>query len=169
MTMISHLNLKRPVACPVALAPQLLESFFAEYAVDDAAVLALRVPIVLPGLPLLMLARDCVIHLTRVHDEAEMIASYAVKWAPVAGGPFPCFTGRISIPNAEDYESCFVALDGTYEPPLGALGEAFDRTIGRAIAESTGRDLLQRMGTFIEQSSRSIETAKADQRIAAGL
>jgi hypothetical protein len=167
--MLSHLNLKRPVACPVAQAPQFLERFFADYAVDDAAVLALRVPIVLPGLPLLMLARDCVIRLTRVHDEGAMIASYAVEWAPVAGGPFPRFTGRLSLPNADDYESCFIALDGAYEPPLGALGEAFDRTIGRAIAESTGRDLLQRIGTFMEQSSRSVETAKANKRAAAGL
>jgi hypothetical protein len=166
--MISHLNIKRPVACPVAQAPQYLERFFADYAVEDAAVLALRVPIVLPGLPLLMLARDCVIRLTRIHDKGETIASYAVEWAPVAGGPFPRFTGRISVPNAEDYNSCFIALDGTYEPPLGALGEAFDRTIGRAIAESTGRDLLQRMGTFIEQAARGVETAKAN-RFAAAL
>src|ERR1700693_498917 len=167
--MITHLNLTRPVACPVSQAPQFLERFFADYAVDDAAILALRVPIVLPGLPLLMLARDCVIRLARIHEKAAMIASYSVDWAPVAGGPFPRFTGRISIPNADDYESCLIALDGTYEPPLGALGEAFDRTIGRAIAESTGRDLLQRIGTFIEQSSRSVETAKANNRAAAGV
>lgn len=166
--MITHLNLKRPVACPVAQAPRFLELFFADYAVDDSAVLALRVPVVLPGLPLLVLARDCVIKITRVHDVGAMIASYAVEWAPVAGGPFPSFSGRISLPNTEDYDTCFIALDGTYEPPLGALGEAFDRTIGRAIAESTGRDLLDRVGTFMEQSSRDVEAAKAKARPAAG-
>jgi hypothetical protein len=163
--MISHLNLKRPVACPVAQAPQFLERFFADYAVDDMAVLALRVPVVLPGLPLLMLARDCVVRLSRLHDVGAITASYDVEWAPVAGGPFPRFTGRISLPTAEDNESCFIALDGTYEPPLGVLGEAFDRTIGRAIAESTGRDLLERIGAFMEKSSRDVETAKGTRQV----
>jgi hypothetical protein len=152
--MISQLHVNRAVDCPVAQAPRFLEQFFAEHATDDAAVLALRVPIVLPGLPTLMLARDCVVHLTPVRRDA-MIASYAVTWAPVAGGPFPRFSGTISLPSADDYQSCRIALDGTYEPPLGALGEVFDRTLGRAIAESTGRDLLDRISTFIERAFRA--------------
>jgi hypothetical protein len=164
--MISQLHVNRAVECPIAQAPKFLENFFAEHAVDDAAVLALRVPIVLPGLPTLMLARDCVVRLTPVRRSGAMIASYAVNWAPVAGGPFPCFSGTISLPNAEDYESCRIALDGTYEPPFGALGEVFDRTLGRAIAESTGRDLLERIGAFIERASRVAEAAKAQQRSA---
>lgn len=162
--MVTDLNLKRPVVCPISEAPVFLERFFDAYAVDGTAVLALRVPIVLPGLPLMMLARDCVVSLTRVHERGSMTVSYAVDWAAVAGGPFPQFHGTISVPNAEDYEHCFVALDGTYKPPLGRLGEAFDRTIGRAIAESTGRDLLERIGDFIEQSARDVEKAKAKER-----
>jgi len=165
--MISQLHVNRAVKCPVAQAPQFLEKFFAEHAVDDAAVLALRVPIVLPGLPTLMLARDCVVRLTPVRRRGAMIASYSVNWEPIAGGPFPCFSGTISLPNADDYESCRVALDGTYEPPLGALGEVFDRTLGRAIAESTGRDLLDRIGMFIERASRAVEATKTQQRAAA--
>jgi hypothetical protein len=110
----------------------------------------------------MFLARDCAVRLSPVRKPGSMIASYAVEWTPVAGGPFPTFNGGISLPNADDYDSCFIALDGTYEPPFGALGEAFDRTIGRAIAESTGRDLLERIGTFMEESSREVEAAKAN-------
>jgi hypothetical protein len=153
--MISQLHVNRAVDCPVAQASRFLEQFFAEHAADDAAVLALRVPIVLPGLPTLMLARDCVVHLTPIRRDA-MIALYTVTWAPVAGGPFPRFSGTISLPTADGYESCRIALDGTYEPPLGALGEAFDRTLGRAIAESTGRDLLERIAIFIERAFRAV-------------
>lgn len=164
--MVTNLNLKRPVVCPISEAPTFLERFFDAYAMDGTAVLALRVPVVLPGLPLMMLARDCVVRLTRIHQPGSMTVSYRVEWAPVAGGPFPKFKGTISLPNAEDYDNCFLALDGTYEPPLGALGEAFDRTIGRAIAESTGRDLLERIGGFIEESSRDVEGEKAEKRAA---
>ena len=93
-----------------------------------------------------------------------MIARYAVQWESAAGGPFPKFSGTISIPHDEDFSSCFVQLDGHYEPPLGALGKVFDATLGHAIANSTGRDLLARIAAYLTQSSRSAESVKANIR-----
>jgi hypothetical protein len=41
-------------------------------------------------------------------------------------------------------------LEGGYEPPLGAIGKAFDAAIGHKIAESTADDLLNVIGERIE-------------------
>jgi hypothetical protein len=161
---MTTLHLSRPVACVVGQAPQYLDRFFAEHAKGDAAVLALRAPFVIPGLPEMTLTRDSVVRIARANHRGEMIARYDVSWQPSGGGPFPSFTGSLSIPNAEDYENCFLQLDGSYEPPLGKLGAAFDAVVGHAVAESTGRDLLERIGTYLEQSCRATEAAKANRR-----
>jgi len=161
---MTTLHISRPVACVVGQAPQHLERFFAEHAQDEVAVLALRAPFLIPGLPEMTLTRDSVVRIARTINRGEMIARYDVSWQPSGGGPFPCFTGSLSIPNAEDYTSCFLQLDGTYEPPLGALGAAFDALVGHAIAESTGRDLLDRVGTYLEAAFRDTEAAKANRR-----
>lgn len=160
---MSALHLKRPVACVSGQAPQHLERWFAEHAKGNLCVLALRAPIALPGLPELALGRDCVIHVVRAVP-ASMIQQYAVRWESANGGPFPQFRGTLSILNDEDYGSCFLALDGTYRPPLGRPGVAFDLAIGHTIAESCGNDLLERIGTYIEQSYRGVESAKANRR-----
>jgi hypothetical protein len=161
---MSALHLKRAVACAICQAPQHLERWFAEHAKGDVCVLALRAPIALPGLPDLALGRDCIIHVVRAGVPGSMIQQYLVAWESASGGPFPHFQGTLSVLNDEDYGSCFLALDGTYRPPLGLPGRAFDLAIGETIAESCGNDLLERIGTYIEQSYRGVEAAKANRR-----
>jgi hypothetical protein len=163
---MSVLHLKRAVACVSCQAPQHLERWFAEHAEGDLCVLTLRAPIALPGLPKLAVGRDCVFHVVQTRVPGSMIQQYTVDWESANGGPFPRFQGTLSILNDEDYESCFLGLDGTYRPPLGLLGSEFDFAIGHTIAERCGNDLLERIGTSIEQSYRGVETAKANRRAA---
>jgi hypothetical protein len=163
---MTALHLRRPVACPAAQAPPYLERFFAQHAQDDVAVVTLRAPIALPGFPDVALSRDCEVRLRRRDGRAAMIAVYDVSWEAAGGGPFPQFRGTLSAPNDEDYDSCFLALDGTYEPPLGLAGAAFDAVLGHAIAQTTGNDLLERIAGYLEESYRETEAAKAQKRAA---
>ena len=164
---MTALHLTIPVPCPPGQTQEYLERYFAEQSPDgDQAVIALRAPISLPGLPEIAPVRDCVVRASRSRVPGEMIPRYAVSWESAGGGPYPKFRGTVSIPNDEDYRSCFIALDGEYEPPGGAAGQAFDAALGRAIANSTGRDLLTRIAAYITQSARSAETAKANARAA---
>lgn len=158
---MTALQITRHIACPVGQVPMFLERFFAAHARDDGHVaLTLRAPLNVPGIREMDLAHESVVHVTPAPRPGEMIARYAVSWEAAGGGPFPRFTGTLCVPNDEDYDSCFLRLEGTYEPPLGALGQVFDTAIGHAIAERTGEDLLARIAAYVEASSRSVEAAK---------
>lgn len=158
---MTALQITRHVACPVGQVPAFLERFFAGHAGENGdSVLTLRAPINVAGLREVELARVSVVHVAPAHRPGEMIARYAVSWEAAKSGPFPRFTGTLCVPNDEDYDSCFLRLEGTYEPPLGALGQAFDTAIGHAIAQRTGEDLLARIAAYLEESSRRFEAAK---------
>jgi len=60
----------------------------------------------------------------------------------------PSFTGTLSA--AENDGTTILALDGSYSPPLGVAGAAFDVVAGRRIASATIRTLLEEMKEFIE-------------------
>jgi hypothetical protein len=164
---MSALHLQRAVACASCQAPEHLERWFSEHANGDVYVLTLRTPIAVPGLQELALARDCVVRIARTVVPASMVPQFLIDWESAGGGPFPQFRGMLSVLNDEDYDSCFLALDGSYDPPFGVAGIAFDQVIGKTIAESCGNDLLDRIGSFIEQAYRGVEAAKANRRAAA--
>jgi hypothetical protein len=64
-----------------------------------------------------------------------------VSWTPKDGGPYPAFTGTLSI--AEDAVGWSrIELDGSYRPPFGLAGAAFDATVGHRIAQGTATELL---------------------------
>ena len=64
-----------------------------------------------------------------------------VSWSPKGGGPYPTFAGTLSI--AEDAIGWSrIEIDGTYRPPLGIAGAAFDAMIGHHIAKRTATELL---------------------------
>lgn len=161
---MAELHLARSAACPVARAPAFVESFFSEQSPDGAPVLiALRAPVVLPGLPELTLTRDCVVRIAAAPGAEAPAARYDVVWESAAGGPFPRFEGRLTLTD-DDAGGTLVALDGSYEPPLGPLGSAFDTVIGHAIAESTGNDLVERIARHLGRCARGVETANVNRR-----
>jgi hypothetical protein len=166
---MTALHLKRAVACPSCQAPEHLERWFAEYANGDVSIITLCAQAALPGLPDLALTHDCVVHIARADVPGSMVPRFSVRWESAGGGAFPQFQGTLSVLNDEDYESCILALDGTYDPPLGVAGVAFDHLMGRTIAEICGNDLLERIGTSVERMYRGVEAAKANRRQAAGL
>lgn len=64
-----------------------------------------------------------------------------LSWSPKDGGPFPTFEGTLSI--AEDAVGWSrIEIDGSYRPPFGLVGLAFDAAIGHRIAQATATELL---------------------------
>ncbi len=162
--MITALNLQRPVACAAPQAPIHLQQWFDDQDHDGTVFVTLRAPVGFAGFPKLELARECIVRIVPDRPAGTMIPRYRLGWKSAGGGPFPEFTGILSIRNADDYGSCFIALDGTYEPPLGTAGIAFDRTIGHTIAVACGKDLLERIGSTMEHAYQKVEAAKAIRR-----
>ena len=78
-----------------------------------------------------------------------------VSWTPKDGGPFPSFNGKISIRPASGKTE--LQLDGSYEPPLGAVGAAFDAVIGSRIAQATANALLATLKDELERDYAAVK------------
>jgi hypothetical protein len=144
------------VKCPVNQARLHLDTFFRE-----RPTLALRVPLAIPGLKSgSLMQKDVTVSIERLHAPFESFEDFSVTWEAVGGGPFPRFTGRLTVKGDEDYDSFRLVLEGTYDPPLGAAGEAFDVLVGHWIAIATSRDLLERVREVVETAYRALEVEK---------
>jgi hypothetical protein len=64
-----------------------------------------------------------------------------VEWKSKDGGPYPVFHGTLSVAD-EGAGRSRLDLDGTYEPPFGVAGAAFDAAVGHRIAGATASELL---------------------------
>jgi hypothetical protein len=155
------------VNCPPAQAHRHLDAFFREHAEahdprDTGGIhLTLRIPLQMPGLKTeLTLQRGARATVTRVRAASDSSDTLAVTWEALGGGPFPHFEGTITVKGDDDYASFRLVLAGTYAPPLGVAGEAFDAVIGRWLALATARDLLLRLRDSIETSYRALEAKK---------
>jgi hypothetical protein len=131
----------------------------------DVARLSLRAEVPVPGAKGTMrLERTAIATLVPRHAPGEMLPHYAVTWAPETSGPYPTFAGDLGIEAGDDYHSFFLVLNGTYDPPLGALGAAFDAVLGHRIAENTARNLLSMIADSIEADFHAVEVHKAEAR-----
>lgn len=144
------------VKCPVNQARRHLDAFFKE-----RPTLALRVPLVIPGLRSgSLMQKDVTASIKRIHAPSDTFEDFSVTWEALGGGPFPRFTGKLAVKGDEDYDSFRLVLEGTYDPPLGAAGEAFDVLVGHWIAIVTARDLLERVREAVETAYRALEAEK---------
>jgi hypothetical protein len=119
------------VACPFDEVPDRLRAHFE----SGAAVLPLRVKF-----GDLKIERDVEFHL-KSKPAYPGYKLLDVSWAPKDGGPYPMFAGTLSV--AEDATGWSrIEIDGTYSPPFGIAGAAFDAAIGHRIAQGTLTELL---------------------------
>jgi len=65
-----------------------------------------------------------------------------VSWEPKDGGPYPTFTGVLSVAE-EAVGWSRIDLDGTYHPPFGVAGAVFDAALGQRMARDTATELLE--------------------------
>lgn len=81
--------------------------------------------------------------------------SYTVEWAPAPAGPYPRFSGTMRLLPATDSRQSVLDVTGTYEPPLGALGAAFDAMLGNRIAAATLRAFAHDLASQISPDTSS--------------
>jgi hypothetical protein len=164
---MSTLSERTLVHCSVNQAARHLARYFKARGNSDGEVarLSLRAEVPVPGSKGTMrLERTAIATLVPRHRPGDMLPHYAVTWAPETPGPYPTFTGELAIESGDDYNSFYLELSGAYEPPLGALGAAFDAVVGHRIAVTTARNLLAMIADSIEADFVAVERTKADAR-----
>jgi hypothetical protein len=164
---MSTLSERTLVHCSVNQATLHLASYFKARGNSDGDVarLSLRAEVPMPGATeSIKLERTAIATLVPRHRAGEMLPHYAVTWAPEHAGPYPTFSGDLAIESGDDYRSFYLVLNGDYEPPLGAVGAAFDAVIGHRIAQNTARNLLAVIADSIEADFTDVEQRKAETR-----
>jgi hypothetical protein len=164
---MSTLSERTLVHCSVNQAARHLARYFQARGNSDGEVarLSLRAEVPVPGSKGGMrLERTAIATLTPRHAAGDMLPHYAVTWASEVAGPYPTFSGDLAIESGDDYNSFYLALNGTYEPPLGPLGAAFDAVVGHRIAVTSARNLLAMIADSIEADFVNVERSKADAR-----
>jgi hypothetical protein len=105
------------------------------------------------------LEKDVLVTFAAATDPMHFDQPWRIRWKP-DGGPYPEFDGELTVRADETYETAQLELKGSYRPPGGALGAAFDWAVGSHIATGTARALLHRIGTDMESRYRHDEAAK---------
>ncbi|MGZ3496323.1 MAG: hypothetical protein ACXWNK_06780 [Vulcanimicrobiaceae bacterium] len=124
--------------------PKYLETYRRE---DGELHFPLRLPLEDFGLPeTLSVERDVDLHVKLQRDVYNLNDEFGLTWTPTGGGPYPAFTGRLIVWSEGSPKESFIELYGTYEPPLGAMGAAFDTTIGHLMAQRTAHVFLRTLG-----------------------
>lgn len=74
---------------------------------------------------------------------------YPITWTAVgAKGLFPRLTADLVLSHVGQ-ERTKLSLQGIYQPPLGPIGRAIDRTLLRNVAESTVQDWVDRVAAAV--------------------
>jgi hypothetical protein len=151
---MSQITERRIVACPYHLAQAYLAQTIRPRVSSPGP---LELTLTLPGAELV---KEVVVTYGAAVDPMHFDQPWSVHWKPKAG-PYPEFDGELTIRADETYESSQLELQGSYRPPGGAVGAAFDAAVGNRIARATAAALLDRIGGEIESRYRSDEESKA--------
>ena len=151
---MSELLERRFVQCPYNLAQGYLTRIVGAQA-GAPGPLTLR--LALPGAELV---KEVIVTYDAAVDPMHFDEPWHVHWKPKSG-PYPEFDGELTVRADETYESCRLELKGSYRPPGGALGAAFDRVVGNRIAEATAQALLERVGAELAARYAADEKTKA--------
>jgi hypothetical protein len=168
---LGHLDQHVIITCPLAQAATRLAAFFRSHASSDADAdadvvrLALHVKADIPLVRSIEFERPVIATIVAHRISGDMEPRFRIDWAPQQPGPFPVFSGELVVEGTEDYDAFTLRLIGDYTPPLGAIGQGFDATVGHHIAQATGRDLLGQIRSAIEHD---FVTAEADKQRANG-
>ena len=85
-------------------------------------------------------------------DQARIHDALRLRWEAPARFPLPVMHGFITVrPRAPITE---LHMEGTYVPPLGALGKVFDRIIGCHLAQRTMSRFLGELRDFVQEEWR---------------
>jgi hypothetical protein len=133
--------------CPYQRAREYLEAKLHGAAdTGETQVIRLRAPFAQKGMAL---EKDVLISFGRAIDPLHFDQPWTIHWT-ADGGPYPEFDGTLTVRADEDYGSAVLELQGTYIPPFGLAGTAFDALLGSRIASATAREFLGTMAAEME-------------------
>lgn len=136
------------VLCPPFYVMHHAERFFTVHRRDHTpGTLTLRVDLSSLKLPGTSEARHDV-HVTHERVDEDGRRTLRLSWDP-QDQTVPQFSGTLSS-SEKDPGTATLLLEGTYKPPMGMAGAAFDLVVGRKIAAATARALLGDIKAFIE-------------------
>jgi hypothetical protein len=82
---------------------------------------------------------------------------YPVRWSAIGSeNLFPRLTADLILSHV-GHDRTRVVLEGTYQPPLGALGKVMDRALLRRVADSTVRAWTERLAESLAAGVRRSE------------
>jgi len=145
------------VPCPYGLAKQFLAS---ELFPADGGQLEWFLHVAPPAIKGIDLSKDVDVTVSRAMDPMHFDEPWNVTWAPHGGGPYPTFSGTLTVRADEDWNVSALELRGSYEPPLGPAGKAFDRLLGSRLATLTAKALLAKIGDQLIAHYHAEEAAK---------
>ena len=138
-----------PVRCPTNAIGPLIEPALAK--LTSGGTLMLRVPSEIVGVQDAVGLEQAVrFHVLHARDAANLNDVLVIGWEPRGTKITPEFHGILSYDADVEASSSRLTLSGTYAPPGGALGEAFDAALGFWVARATVHDLLRRIARQIE-------------------
>ena len=109
------------------------------------------------------IARAVKANTQKLASTGNYTSRYRVAWEAgrtARGIPTPAFDGTLTISAGEDYDETALQIDGSYDPPGGPAGRAFDDLIGRRIAHATMSALLAGVGDELREAHAQIEADK---------
>ena len=157
---MTEIEIRRQVACPYTRAKELLRDRL-QPLVNSGERLPQRLSLAFHDRDL---GKEVSMQFAVAHDPMHFDEPWEISWQPEVGGIYPSFHGSLSIRASDTYESSRLELHGRYEPPLGAIGKAFDNILGKRVAEATGERFLDELGTAMETQHRAEETKKRSGR-----
>jgi hypothetical protein len=129
------------------------------YLAENRGIVKLELPLKAFGLPTgLGLGLEVVLKYDAL--DAAGTAPIPVSWSAHKGGPYPTFSGMLRVEPEGDVR-CRLAIDGSYDAPLGPVGAAFDMVAGQRIAVASLDALLTTLCVEIEKRAlgRGVEAA----------
>jgi hypothetical protein len=155
---MSKLYQRRYLKCPYKRAKELLGGALEAAATSgEAELLRLELPIAEGA----AIGKNVLVSFERGSDPMHFDEPWNVRWEPSPGGIYPTFSGTLTIRADDTYDTSMLELTGSYEPPLGLAGAAFDALAGSRIAHGTARELLRRIGGTIEAQYDAGEAQKS--------
>lgn len=152
---MSTLLERRIVRCPYNLAREYLAAAIGARAASGTPE-NLTLSLSVPGGEI---DKNVIVTFGEDADPMHFDQPWRIHWRP-QGGPYPEFDGDLTVRADETYESSILELRGSYRPPGGSLGAAFDRALGGRIASATAQALLDQIGSRMETRYASDEAAK---------
>ena len=154
---------KRCANVPFEHASSYLDQYIHDVVSDGGGhiVLSVAIPVERFGVDKrIELSRMVSVRFSPVEGGESTTRLTGIWWEPDQGGPYPQFSGTIGLAANEHPDRCNLVLEGEYDPPFGIVGDAFDAIIGKHIARTTVRNLLDEIAIIMETSyaSSSVET-----------